>query len=271
MPLVDTHCHLTSNALAGQLTEVRSRASSAGIAGIITVGTDARDSGLAVAAADLLDGVYAAVGIHPHEAGKIRPDDFRILKELRHHPDVVAWGEIGLDYHYDFADRKAQQRAFASQLELAAAAELPVIIHCREAFADTLAILDEQQYAGRKVVFHCFTGTRSDADVIAARGWRLSFTGIVTFKNNRELQELATAYPLDLLMLETDSPYLAPEPCRHVKPNEPAMLVHTAAFLARLKGLALEELAERTTANAGQFFGLQSGWGREQKSSSAAG
>ncbi len=257
MRLIDTHCHLTSNALAGRVTEVWRRACAAGVTRMVTIGTDGRDSGRAVAATDQLEGVYAAVGIHPHEAAKVRPDDFRLLRELRHHPHVVAWGEIGLDYHYDSADRMAQQRAFATQLELAAAADLPVIIQCREAFADTLKLMDEHQYAGRKVVFHCFTGARSEAEAIAARGWRLSFTGIVTFRNSGELQELATAYPLDKLMLETDSPYLAPEPHRNVKPNEPAMLVCTASFLAELRGLTMEEMATLTTRNAEEFFGLE--------------
>lgn len=256
MPLVDAHCHLTSNALSGRLTEVWRRACAAGVTRMVTIGTDGRDSCRAVAAADLLPGVFAAVGVHPHEAAKAREDDWRLLRELRHHPRVVAWGEIGLDYHYDFADRQAQQGVFAEQLHLARCADLPVVIHCREACSDALALMDEQQYRGRKVVFHCFTGTRAEADAIVGRGWQLSFTGIVTFKNSLELQEIARTYPLDQLMLETDAPYLAPEPHRKVKPNEPALLVHTARFLAQLKGLSVDEIEAVTTRNAEAFFGL---------------
>ncbi len=256
MPLIDTHCHLTSDVLSRDLFGVRQRARAAGVARMITVATDAADSRRAVAVADHTHGVYATVGIHPHEAAKVKAGDWRLLRELRHNPSVVAWGEIGLDYHYDFADHKTQQDVFAAQLADARRSGLPVVIHCREAVADVVAMLEDHGYRDRRVVFHCFSGASDEADAIIDRGWWLSFTGMVTFKNSRDLQDIARRYPLEQLMLETDAPYLSPEPHRKVKPNEPSLLVHTAAFLADLLGVDLAEMEARTTANAERFFGI---------------
>ncbi len=256
MPLIDTHCHLTSAALSRDLFGVCQRARAAGVGQMITVATDASDSRRAVAAADHYRGVHATVGVHPHEAAKVKADDWRLLRELRHNPSVVAWGEIGLDYHYDFADHETQQEVFSAQLADARRSELPVIVHCREAVADVVAMLEDHGYRNRRVVFHCFSGASDEADEIIDRGWWLSFTGMVTFKNSKELHDIARRYPLEQLMLETDAPYLSPEPHRKVKPNEPRLLVHTAAFLAHLKGISLAEMEALTTANAESFFGL---------------
>ncbi len=256
MPLVDTHCHLTSEVLSRDLFDVCQRARAAGVARMITVATDAADSRRAVAVADHYHGVYATVGVHPHEAAKVKTDDWRLLRELRHNPNVVAWGEIGLDYHYDFADRRTQIEVFSAQLADARRSGLPVIIHCREAVADVVAMLEDHGYRDRRVVFHCFSGASDEADEIIDRGWWLSFAGMVTFKNSKDLQNIAQRYLLEQLMLETDAPYLSPEPHRKVKPNEPSLLVHTAAFLADLNGVSLAEMEARTTANAELFFGI---------------
>ena len=171
---------------------------------------------------------------------------------------MVACGEIGLDYHYDFADRAAQRAVFARQLELAARSALPLVIHCRKAFDDTIAVLTEAGYQGRPIVFHCFSSTPAEAARLADHGWQLSFTGLVTYKSARHVQEVARTYPADLLMIETDSPYLSPIPVRNVFPNEPAHLVHTARFLADLRAEPLEGLIAQTAANTCAFFSLPS-------------
>ncbi len=256
MRLVDTHCHLTSAELYRQLWSVWDRAHRAGISRLITVAVNASDSRCAIDVADQFEGVSATVGIHPHEAAKVRPEDWVELREIRHHPRVVAWGEIGLDYHYHFAEPAVQQAVLRRQLLMAKTADLPVILHCREAMPDMLSILDDMDYRNRRVVFHCFGGTSDDAKIILDRGWWLSFTGVVTFKNAAELQQIVRDCPMDRFMLETDAPYMTPEPHRKVKPNEPHMLIHLAHFVAKLKNTTAQEIAEITTSNAEQFFGL---------------
>ena len=166
MSLIDTHCHLTSKALFGDLFGVCQRARAAGVARMITVATDAADSRRAIAAADHYRGVSATVGIHPHEAAKVKAGDWQLLRELRHNPNVVAWGEIGLDYHYDFSDPLTQRRVFARQLELATARDLPAIIHCREAMSDTVGLLVDHGFGRRRVV------DQLSGDGIARRGHR---------------------------------------------------------------------------------------------------
>jgi TatD DNase family protein len=256
MILIDSHCHLTSEPLASEVGAVIERAVAAGVTRMITVGVDAGDNAAAIRLAEQHAGVYAAVGIHPHEAAKATADDVARLAELYAHPRVVAAGEIGLDYHYEFSDRATQKRVFAEQLELARRAGMPVVIHSRKAFEDTVAILRECQCADTPVVFHCFGGSAEQFAVLDRFGWRASFTGSVTFKNARPLQELVRHYPGDRIMLETDAPYLTPEPIRRVKPNEPGYLTHVAEFLARLRGVSIDELAAQTAANTEAFFNL---------------
>lgn len=256
MEWIDTHCHLTHPALYRDVTAVSARARAAGVSAMITVATDVTDSNRTIALADHYPGVYATVGVHPHDAARTGEAELQQLRELRHNPRVVAWGEIGLDYFYDFSPPAAQQEVFARQLEMAGRTRLPVVIHCRDAADAVITMLLDHGFRDRKVVFHCFTGTAGEADRIMDCGWSLSFTGILTFKRSAGLRELAARYPLDRLMLETDAPYLAPEPYRNVKPNEPRLLVHTAALLAELKNLPLAELAAVTTANARRFFSM---------------
>ncbi len=163
---------------------------------------------------------------------------------------------MGLDHHYELSSRASQRRILESQLAIAAQSPLPLIIHCRQAYAETIAILREHGFPGRRVVFHCFTGSRADADAIADHGWLVSFTGIVTFRNASRLREVAGRYLPTHFLVETDSPYLSPEPVRHVRPNEPAHLVHTVASLAELRGVPVSEFAEMCRAGAAEFFSL---------------
>jgi TatD DNase family protein len=179
------------------------------------------------------------------------------MTELWRDPKCVGIGEIGLDYHYDFAPPDVQQRVFAAQLAAAAALEHPLIIHCREAFEDTIALLLDHRFAGRKVVFHCFTGTAEEAARLHEHGWQVSFTGIVTFRKSHWLQAIARNYPSDRLMIETDSPYLSPEPVRGRMPNEPANVAHIARFLAQLRGIEPDALALQMRNNAVEFFNLR--------------
>lgn len=258
MSLIDTHAHLTSEPLLTRIDEVLANARAAGVEAVVSVATDVADTEKAIALARREPDVYATAGIHPHEASTVSPDDWPKLETLLPDPQVVAFGEIGLDYHYDFSDPPTQRRVFARQLELAAPGDLPVIIHCREAMSDTVAMLVDHGFDNRRIVFHCFSGNADDAALVADHGWRVSFTGMVTFKKSQALQQIAAAYPGDMLMLETDSPYLSPVPVRNKRPNEPAHLRHLAKFLAALRDESVDVLINQTTTNAREFFGLPS-------------
>ncbi|MBI4716958.1 MAG: TatD family hydrolase [Planctomycetes bacterium] len=256
MALFDSHAHLTYPELLGQIDAVIARCDAAGVERTITVGTSLAEIDKALALAERFPGrVLVAAGIHPHEAGKVTQATWAPLAKAWEHPAVVAFGEMGLDYHYDFADRGAQREAFARQLGLAAGRDKPIVIHSREALPDTVAVLREHGFQGRPVVFHCFTGNAEEAARIAAEGWRISFTGIVTFKRSTELQAIARDYPAEKLMIETDAPYLSPEPVRGRRPCEPAFVAHTARFLAALRGVDYDQLAALTSANTCSFFG----------------
>lgn len=255
MVLIDSHCHLASRELWPRSRELIQRARAVGVAELVCIATDADDAqrALQLSAAD--DRVHAVCGLHPHETAKAPPGWDSTLLELARRPDVRAIGEMGLDYHYDFADRPAQLRAFRRQLEISAEVAKPVVIHCREAHSDVLKTLaDFPLSAG--VVFHCFTGTLAEADQIIEMGFWISLTGVVTFKRSDELRQVARRIPQDRLMIETDSPYLSPEPVRSVRPNEPAHLVHTAACIARERELDLAEFASLTVTNTRRFFRL---------------
>jgi TatD DNase family protein len=256
MPLIDTHAHLTYPGLIERIDEVLANCRAADVTRVISVASDADDGARALALARAHAMIASTAGIHPHQAGKVQPGDIERVAEQLAQPEVVAAGEMGLDYHYDFADRDAQRQVFSQQLEIARACEKPLVIHCREAFADCVELLEAHGYRDRLVVVHCFTGTADEAEQLAQRGWRISFTGIVTFKNSRALQQIARDYPADKLMVETDAPYLTPAPIRQVRPNEPAYVAHTARFLADLRGEDAQALAEQTTTNARNFFGV---------------
>jgi TatD DNase family protein len=256
MQLIDTHCHLTFDDLAGDIDGVIERSRQAGVTGWITVGTDMRENQKALEFANRFENLYAAVAVHPHDAKTVTGETIRELMKLGRDPKVVAIGETGLDYHYDHSPHRDQRRVFAQHLTIAGELNLPVIIHCRKAFEETIEILDEHGSDVRKVVWHCFSGSAEQAQILVPRGYYVSFTGVVTFKNAEKTRRAAAAIPVERLMLETDCPYMSPEPMRKQQINEPALMVHTAGFLAELKGMSLEEFAAATTATAKGFFNL---------------
>jgi TatD DNase family protein len=257
MELIDTHCHLTFEPLAGDVPGVVERSRAAGVTGWVTVGTTLEDSRRAIELAGRYENMYATVGIHPHEAQNADAGALEELGRLARSEKVVAIGETGLDFHYNFSKQPDQKRVFAAHLEIARDTELPVVVHSRNAFEETLEILDRDGRGLKGVVFHCFSGLPEQARLILERGYYASFTGVVTFKNAETARAAAEIVPPDRLMVETDSPYMSPEPLRKQKPNEPALMVHTAGFLAHLKGVPLDDLAQATTRTAVEFFHLR--------------
>jgi TatD DNase family protein len=256
MELIDTHCHLTFQDLAQDINDVIERSRQAGVTGWITVGTDPEHNDKAIELAERFENMYAAIAIHPHDAKTVTADTMHQLSEITQHPKVVAIGETGLDYHYNLSLPEDQRRVFAEHLRIAAENNLPVIIHCRKAFEETVQILDEYCDSVEKVVFHCFSGSAEQAKVVLDKGYYISFTGVVTFKNAEKTRAAAKVVPLDRLMLETDCPYMSPEPVRKQKVNEPALLIHIARFLAELKEMSLTEFAQAVTDTSRTFFGL---------------
>lgn len=256
MELIDTHCHLTFDDLVADIEAVLARSQQAGVTGWITVGTDMEQNRKTIELAERHENMYAAIGIHPHDAKNVTAGTITELKKLAQNEKVVAIGETGLDFHYDFSPRQDQRRAFAQQLKIAAELGLPVIIHCREAFDETMEILEQYGRSVKRVVFHCFGGSAEQAKIVMDRGFYISFTGVVTFKNAEPVRQAAKIVPLAKLMLETDCPYMSPEPMRKQKVNEPALMLHTAKCLAELKGMDLGDFAEEVTATSRAFFGL---------------
>ena len=246
----DSHCHLYDPRLAGSPTEAVEGARSAGVHRIITVGCDAETSASAIAIASQFPDVWATVGLHPHEA-RFGVDSVVAYLDA---PKVVAVGECGLDYFYDLSPRDAQRRAFADQIHLAHERDLPLVVHTRDAWADTFAVLDAEGVPAT-TIFHCFTGAPDDADECLRRGAYLSFSGIITFKNAQDIRESARRCPLDRLLVETDAPYLAPVPHRG-RTNQPAYVPLVAAGVAAATGRPVEQVAESTDANATIAFRL---------------
>jgi TatD DNase family protein len=251
--MIDTHCHLTDPRLFEQLDPVIDRARQAGVTRLITIGTELADDRAVIALCRGRENVRCVVGIHPNYTQDARLEDVPALRELQSDPAVVALGEMGLDYFHRFADRTHQARLFEAQMALAAELGRPVVIHSREAIDDTLAVM--RNVPRVRAVFHCFTGTAEEAERILAAGYWISFTGPITYKKNDGLREVVRLVPIDRLMMETDAPYLSPEPKRGQKTNEPALVMYTAAKAAEVKGISLDELDRLTTANAGRFFG----------------
>lgn len=255
--MVDSHCHLADEAFAADLEGVIDRAREAGLAGALCVLSveDEKESAAAERVRRLWPAVRFSIGVHPHNAGRFTRrarDIAALLNAALARENASALGEIGLDYHYDFSPRDVQQEVFRAQLELARARSLPVIIHTREATDDTLAILRE---AGHLIgVFHCFTGDRVMASRALDLGFYVSLAGIVTFPKAAELREVAKLIPDDRLLVETDSPYLAPVPFRG-KRNEPGFVVRVVETLAEIRGVAPEDLADQTARNFAAFLG----------------
>ncbi len=256
MELIDTHCHLTFVQLAEDVEGALERSAAAGVRRWITVGTDAGENVKAAELARRYEDVYAAVGLHPHEAKNAREDSFTQLSAFAREAKVVAIGEAGLDFHYDYSPREVQKEVFVRQIEIASEAGLPLIIHSREAFDETAEILEKYGGGLKKVVYHCFSGGVDEARSLLEKGYYLSFTGVVTFRNAGAIREAAKFVGVERMMLETDCPYMSPEPLRKQRTNEPAFMVHTARFIAELKGVGIEELAEAVTRTSEEFFGL---------------
>ncbi len=255
--LVDTHAHLDMINAGKGTAEVLERAGEQGVRAVISVGIDLESSRKAVDYSNHYPGVYAAVGIHPNDAAGFEESDLSRLKMLAGKNNVVAWGEIGLDYFRMHTPVNIQKKAFESQLEAAASLQLPVIIHDRDAHEDCISILESfLGSSSLKGVFHCFSADRNLARKVMDLGFFVSFTGVVTFPKARDLMEVVEFVPMDLMMIETDSPFLSPAPFRG-KVNEPARVRIVAEKIAEIKGLPLEEVAEWTTKNAVGLFGLQ--------------
>jgi TatD DNase family protein len=254
---VDSHAHIEGEEFDVDRDDVIKRALDAGVEVIVCVGNGdvSKDSHTAAfRLAEQNDFIYTTVGVHPHEARLFDEELSCRLKDLSQNPKVIAWGEIGLDYHYDNSPREAQREAFRIQLRMARERGLPISIHTREAEAETLSILDQEwTNAGLGGVIHCFTGTRKFAEAAVERGFLISFSGVVTFKKSEDLHETARSLPLDRILIETDSPFLAPVPYRGRR-NEPAYVVETAKALAELRGTTVDEVAHQTSGNFRRLF-----------------
>jgi TatD DNase family protein len=254
--LIDTHTHLDDTRYDADRDEMIERARQAGVGAFVTIGCDLTSSGSAVTLADRHADVYASIGVHPHEVKHIGDGWYDDLRRLARHKKVVAYGETGLDYHYNHSSPQEQRQRFREQVQLARELQLPLIIHTREAQQDTITILKEEKASEVGGVFHCFSGDAWLAKDALDLGFYLSFSGILTFQNATMLREIARQTPLDRVLIETDCPYLTPVPHRG-KRNEPAFVSHVARQLAEIHSeLSLEQIEEATTENAKRLFRL---------------
>jgi len=261
---IDSHAHLDGHKFDADREQVIARASEAGVESIVAIGNGDGPGSLdcAVKLAEQHEFMYATTGIHPHEAELANDAAFEEMACLAKHPKIIAWGEIGLDYFYDYSPRDVQKQVFLRQLELARAANLPIVIHCRpsdnseNAWDDCLSIIKDQwSGSGLGGVLHCFTGTIDHASRALDMGFMISFAGNVTFPKAQHIRDAALAVPLDRMLIETDCPYLAPIPHRG-KRNEPAFVVETARQIGALRGLSSEDIGFKTTENFNRFFSL---------------
>jgi TatD DNase family protein len=251
--LTDSHAHLADERILPVVDEVVQRAAQAGVTTIVSIATGPDDWDAHLGLAERFPGVYATCGIHPHTASMASDDAFRRMRERLAHPRVVAVGETGLDYHYDFSPRDVQRESFAGHLEISRETGKPIIVHARTADEDLRALLREAGQ-GTVGVLHSFSSGRELLEDALAMGWYASFSGMVTFKNF-EGADFVRRVPADRILVETDTPYLAPVPHRG-KTNEPAFVAHVAARCAELRGEEAEEFAARTTENARRFYGI---------------
>jgi TatD DNase family protein len=265
LELTDSHAHVDMSEFDFDRADVLARAQAAGVRRILAIGGAPGALGSSLPFADRYKWIYAAAGIHPHEAKLASPAHYEELTELAKRPKFLAWGEIGLDYHYDHSPRDVQQRVFTDQLELARRAHKPIVIHCREAWPDCLPLLDQHwRSSALGGIFHCFSGTLEEARRGIEMGFLISFAGNVTYPKARNLRDVAAALPLESILIETDSPFLAPQPVRGRR-NEPAYVAEVARTLAPVRNLAPQELAAATSANFRRFFRLsENDGGRSQ-------
>ena len=252
--LIDTHAHLYFNQFDHDREDVINRALESGVQKIINIAVDVETARQCIEMAEQLSGLFAAVGVHPNDSIKFNDKILSELKELSRHPKVVATGEIGLDFYRDFSPVEIQKDVFKKQIRLAKEIGLPIVIHNRDAIDEILDILKSEGTADLSGVFHCFSENREYAEQVLELGFHISFTGNLTFKKS-ELPDVARAVPLNRLLLETDSPFLSPEP-RRGRRNEPANVVYIAEKLAEIKKIEFDKLGKTTTANANKLFGL---------------
>jgi TatD DNase family protein len=258
MELIDSHAHIDSPQFADDREAMLTRAQTAGVSTLLAIGTGPGPEQLdaALPYAEAHNWIYTTVGIHPHDAKEVTPNHLETLAALAKHPKVIAWGEIGLDYFYDHSPRDIQEKVFRQQMELAHAANLPIIIHCRDAWDDCLRLLDEVwKPTGLGGILHCFTSTLAHAQQGLDMGFLISFTGNISYPKAQNIRDVAKALPLSNILIETDSPYLAPQPHRG-KRNEPAYVLEVAKALANVRDLDLQEIAAQTTGNFRRFFRL---------------
>jgi TatD DNase family protein len=253
--LIDSHCHLDYAPMSPDLAGTLARAHAAGVEQCVHIGCSPKSMAPAVELARSHAQVFASVGIHPHEARHLDDAMLEQIEQLAADDKVVAIGETGLDYHYDFSPREAQLLAFGKQIDLAKRLDLPLVLHIRDAHADAWQVLAEHAPRENPGVVHCFTGTPAEAERWLELGWHISFSGIATFKTAVALREAAALVPRDRIMLETDAPYLAPEPLRGRK-NEPANVAYTCVALAGVRNEAPHELASFAAANTRALFRL---------------
>lgn len=255
--LIDSHCHLDEERFDPDRDEIIARARASGVTRMITIGASGPLSANhdAVRLAAEHDGVFATVGIHPHNARNVTPEVLAEIERLARQHKVVGIGETGLDYYYDNSPRPQQLEAFRLHVRLARRVKLPIVVHLRDAYDDAADVLREEDAGEVGGVIHCFSGDRANARTFLDLGFDISFSGIVTFKKADELRAVAAEVPADRFMVETDAPFLAPIPHRG-KRNEPAFVIHTAALLAQVRGVSLETLGATSTANTLRRFKL---------------
>ena len=251
----DTHAHYDDKQFNDDRDELLGTMQDAGVTMILNSASSVKSAKISLAMAERYSFVYASVGVHPHDSKSMTDSTVTELEKLLSHPKAMAVGEIGLDYHYDFSPREVQRKRFREQLELARQVKKPVIIHEREALTDTLDIIRE--FKDLTGVLHCFSGSWETAKIILNLGWSLSFTGVITYKNARKALEAVEKMPADRIMLETDCPYLAPEPVRGRR-NDSKNLRFIAEKIAQTRGITLEETAALTMENGKRFFGISS-------------
>ena len=250
----DTHAHYCAKQFDEDRDTLIASMPPNDISYIVNAGSDINRLTYSIDFAEKYSFMYAAVGVHPHDSAKMTDEHLPEIEKLLSHPKLVAVGEIGLDYHYDFSPRDVQKKRFRQQLELARNANKPVIVHQRESLNDSLEIARE--YRDLSGVFHCFSGSWETAKIILDLGWHLSFTGIITFKNARQVIEVIEKMPMDRMMLETDCPYMAPEPMRGRR-NSSLFLKYIAQKVATIRRIPHEEVAAITTENGKRFFGIE--------------
>lgn len=260
MGVIDTHCHLTFPDFQGQIPEVLDEAARHGVVGAITISTTTLDCLAALAIAERFANVWCSAGVHPLYSDRA-PHEWENLRRVGAHPKCVAWGELGLDNHYDRPPRDVQRRVLDEQLAFLSSLARdgmtkPIVLHCREAFDDLIPVLRASGLDPGRMVFHCFTGTPADARKALDLGAMISFTGVVTYRNAAEVQEAARLVPLDRIMVETDAPFLSPDPHRGVRPCKPWMASVTAKRLAELRGENWDTFHSAIDANTKRFFGV---------------